>query len=267
MLLCCSVTTRAQDASALTRADAAYARGALLEASRAYEAALREPGHDREALVRIHLRLGVTSIARRQERAAQEHFRAALALDPTLSAPAELAPDARARFEALRPPPDPVVPEPPVETTRAQTGTEAATETGTATESGTATSTATETETETATETATATATETATGTAGGHETALGTEQGNVESTTPPGLILTLEQCLADPVCANDSPRRCAFPGGCIVEPPHRDPEWFEHPIFWGVLGIVVVGAAAGGTAGYLVTNPPGYVLAAPEVR
>lgn len=92
----------ADDASVLA-AEAAYARGALREANRLFLAALREPGHERAELVRIHLHLGILAGAMGAERTARSHFAIALALDPALAAPPELAGRDRSRFEQERP--------------------------------------------------------------------------------------------------------------------------------------------------------------------
>lgn len=91
------------DAAGIASAEAAYARGSLREANRLFLAALRQPGHERGALVRIHLHLGILAGAMGAERTARSHFAIALALDPALTAPAELAGRDRSRFEQERP--------------------------------------------------------------------------------------------------------------------------------------------------------------------
>lgn len=91
----------AQEPSSLALAESAYRRGALRDARRRFEATLVEPGHERDELVRIHYVLGLLTYA--SGGSPDEHFAVALALDPTLATPSELAPADRARFEALRP--------------------------------------------------------------------------------------------------------------------------------------------------------------------
>lgn len=91
------------DAVSIAHAEAAYARGALREANRLFLASLREPGHTREELVRIHLHLGIIAGASGAERTSQAHFAIALAIDPALPVPAELAGRDRSRFEQARP--------------------------------------------------------------------------------------------------------------------------------------------------------------------
>lgn len=90
----------AQDA--LAAADRAYDDGRLREAAVAYDDAIASGGLDPARLVRAHLRLGVLSALGGELRRTEGHFAAALALDPTGDAPAELSPELRARFEALR---------------------------------------------------------------------------------------------------------------------------------------------------------------------
>ncbi|MFO0712229.1 MAG: hypothetical protein U0353_20430 [Sandaracinus sp.] len=97
-----STPASADDAS-LRAADAAYTRGALREAERLYEAALAEPGNGRDDLVVIHVHLGILAAAHGAERTARTHFTIALALDPHLPAPSELAGRDRSRFEQERP--------------------------------------------------------------------------------------------------------------------------------------------------------------------
>ena len=87
----------------IASAEAAYTRGALREANRLFLQALRQPGHERAELVRIHLHLGILAGAMGAERTARSHFAIALALDPTLGAPPELAGRDRSRFEQERP--------------------------------------------------------------------------------------------------------------------------------------------------------------------
>ena len=103
LLLTSLVTPARADDGALAAAEAAYTRGALREANRLFLASLRQPGHERDALVRIHLHLGILAGATGAERTARTHYAIALALDPTLSAPSELAGRDRSRFEQERP--------------------------------------------------------------------------------------------------------------------------------------------------------------------
>jgi hypothetical protein len=91
------------DDGSLAAAEAAYTRGALREANHLFLASLRQPGHEREALVRIHLHLGILAGATGAERTARSHYAIALALDPTLRAPSELAGRDRTNFERERP--------------------------------------------------------------------------------------------------------------------------------------------------------------------
>ncbi len=91
------------DDGALAAAEAAYARGALREANRLFLASLRQPGHERDALVRIHVHLGILAGATGAERTARNHFAIALAIDPAVATPTELAGRDRSRFEQERP--------------------------------------------------------------------------------------------------------------------------------------------------------------------
>jgi len=91
------------DGASVASAEATYARGALRAANRLFLASLREPGHTREELVRIHLHLGIIAGASGAERTSSAHFAIALALEPTLPTPVELAGRDRARFEQARP--------------------------------------------------------------------------------------------------------------------------------------------------------------------
>ncbi|MBN8612325.1 MAG: hypothetical protein J0L92_17145 [Deltaproteobacteria bacterium] len=103
LLLTSLVMPARADDGALAAAEAAYSRGALREANRLFLASLRQAGHERDALVRIHLHLGILAGATGAERTARTHYAIALALDPTLSAPSELAGRDRSRFEQERP--------------------------------------------------------------------------------------------------------------------------------------------------------------------
>jgi hypothetical protein len=93
----------AADDASIVAAEAAYGRGALREANRLFLAALREPGHERAELVRIHVHLGILAGATGAERTARNHFAIALAVDPSLAVPSELAGRDRSRFEQERP--------------------------------------------------------------------------------------------------------------------------------------------------------------------
>lgn len=91
------------DGASVSHAEAAYARGALREANRLFLASLREAGHTRDELVRIHLHLGIIAGANGAERTSSAHFAIALAIEPGLPVPAELAGRDRSRFEQARP--------------------------------------------------------------------------------------------------------------------------------------------------------------------
>ena len=91
------------DGASIASAEATYAQGSLRAANRLFLASLREPGHTREELIRIHLHLGIIAGASGAERTSSAHFAIALALDPTLATPVELAGRDRLRFEQARP--------------------------------------------------------------------------------------------------------------------------------------------------------------------
>jgi hypothetical protein len=103
LALACFLATPARaDAPSLAAAEATYARGALREAQRAFQSLLREPSLDRATLARVHLHLGILAGASGAERTASGHFAIALALEPALETPPELAGRDRARFERAR---------------------------------------------------------------------------------------------------------------------------------------------------------------------
>jgi hypothetical protein len=86
----------------LDAADRAYEEGEVASARDAYETALRSGSLDPAELVRAHLRLGILAALEGDTEGFERRSAFALALDPVRDAPEELAPELRARFEALR---------------------------------------------------------------------------------------------------------------------------------------------------------------------
>lgn len=78
------------------------AEGDLIAAARAYHAALSAGGLSAADTARAHARLGVLDRATGDSEGAWAHFAVALGIDPGLTPPAELPPDERGRFEAMR---------------------------------------------------------------------------------------------------------------------------------------------------------------------
>jgi tetratricopeptide (TPR) repeat protein len=80
----------------------AYRAGQLDVALERFGEALRAPGNGPAELAQIHLHLGILRTSLGDLPAARRAFEVALALDPDLEAPRELAPASRAAFEEVR---------------------------------------------------------------------------------------------------------------------------------------------------------------------
>ena len=90
-------------AAQLEDAERAEREGRLIDTDQAYRSALDAGGLAASDAARAHLRLGVLARALGADPSeAARHFAIALAIDPTLDAPAELPPEERARFESQR---------------------------------------------------------------------------------------------------------------------------------------------------------------------
>lgn len=105
---CIAVATVALASSArgeqatLEDALGAYSRGELDQALEGFELALSRGGNSADQLVDIHVHLGVLRGASGDVDAARRAFEVALALDPMLSAPAELGGQLRSVFDDIR---------------------------------------------------------------------------------------------------------------------------------------------------------------------
>lgn len=89
-------------AQSIEEADAHYAATELDQARRAYLQALAASRLGPREVAHAHRRLGTIAAALGDEATARAAFRRALAIQPDLAAPADLAPDQREAFEALR---------------------------------------------------------------------------------------------------------------------------------------------------------------------
>ncbi|MCC6873008.1 MAG: hypothetical protein IT378_01770 [Sandaracinaceae bacterium] len=102
-LLARTATANAQgpEAGGVAEADAAYGAGELDRALSFYDRLLSTGGLPASTTAHVHLRIGILRASLEGAQAARAHFALALALDPSLTPPPELGPDAQAVFAAL----------------------------------------------------------------------------------------------------------------------------------------------------------------------
>ncbi len=100
VVVCVTVPCRAQ--TPLVQARSAYQAGALDRAQRGYEAALSGGGLGPAELAETELYLGVIARATSDPAAMRAHFARAVAVDPSVQAPAELPPRGRRALEEAR---------------------------------------------------------------------------------------------------------------------------------------------------------------------
>ena len=99
--LASTATAQSPEAGGVAEADAAYGAGELDRALSFYDRLLSTGGLPASTTAHVHLRIGILRASLEGAQAARSHFALALALDPSLTPPPELGPDAQAVFAAL----------------------------------------------------------------------------------------------------------------------------------------------------------------------